>query len=93
MFEIICRRKFLKDCGMATGAILGLGLASNQAQAARSRPIRAKDRVRVKQGTFEAMEGRVDEVYEPRRLVRITITILGRPVPVELEETQVELVE
>jgi transcription antitermination factor NusG len=55
------------------------------------------DRVRVLEGTFAAMEGKVDAVYSPTyslsRLVRITITIFGRPVPVELEEKQLELAE
>jgi transcription antitermination factor NusG len=57
------------------------------------RPLRAEDRVRVLDGTFAAMEGKVDAVYSPSRLVRITITIFGRPVPVELEEKQLQLVE
>ena len=55
-------------------------------------PIRPHDRVRVTQGTFAAMEGRVDAIAGPRGPVPITITIFGRPVPVELEASQVELV-
>jgi hypothetical protein len=66
-----------------------------------NRPLRPQDRIRVKQGTFAALEGTVeavlgprpgDDVLGPRALVRVTIRIFGRPVPVELEARQVELV-
>jgi transcriptional antiterminator NusG len=50
------------------------------------------DRVRVKEGTFAGMEGEVKELLEARNLVRVELTIFGRPVPVELEYWQVELV-
>jgi transcriptional antiterminator NusG len=50
------------------------------------------DRVRVKDGTFAGMEGEVKELLEARNLVRVELTIFGRPVPVELEYWQVELV-
>ena len=50
------------------------------------------DRVRVKDGTFAGMEGEVKEILEARHLVRVELTIFGRPVPVELEYWQVELV-
>jgi transcription termination/antitermination protein NusG len=60
------------------------------------RPTRPKfdrgDRVRVKDGTFAGMEGEVKEILETRNLVRVELTIFGRPVPVELEYWQVELV-
>jgi transcriptional antiterminator NusG len=55
-------------------------------------PIKVHDQVRVTEGTFAEMQGRVDSVGGPYGLVRITITIFGRPVPVELEATQLELV-
>ena len=50
------------------------------------------DRVRVKDGTFAGMEGEVKEILEAKNLVRVELTIFGRPVPVELEYWQVELV-
>ncbi len=50
------------------------------------------DRVRVKDGTFLGMEGEVKEILEARNLVRVELTIFGRPVPVELEYWQVEMV-
>ncbi len=50
------------------------------------------DRVKVKDGTFMGMEGEVKELLEAKSLVRVELTIFGRPVPVELEYWQVELV-
>jgi transcriptional antiterminator NusG len=50
------------------------------------------DRVRVKDGTFAGMEGEVKEILEAKNLARVELTIFGRPVPVELEYWQVELV-
>ncbi len=48
------------------------------------------DRVKVKDGTFAGMEGEVKEILEAKGLVRVELTIFGRPVPVELEYWQVE---
>jgi len=48
------------------------------------------DRVKVKDGTFAGMEGEVKELLEAKGLVRVELTIFGRPVPVELEYWQVE---
>lgn len=48
------------------------------------------DRVKVKDGTFAGMEGEVRELLEARGLVKVELTIFGRPVPVELEYWQVE---
>jgi len=48
------------------------------------------DRVKVKEGTFAGMEGEVKDLLELKSLVRVELTIFGRPVPVELEYWQVE---
>jgi transcriptional antiterminator NusG len=48
------------------------------------------DRVKVKDGTFAGMEGEVKELLESKGLVRVELTIFGRPVPVELEYWQVD---
>ena len=48
------------------------------------------DRVKVKDGTFAGMEGEVKDLLETKGLVRVELTIFGRPVPVELEYWQVE---
>lgn len=50
------------------------------------------DRVKVKDGTFAGMEGEVKDILEAKSLVRVELTIFGRPVPVELEYWQVEAV-
>ena len=53
------------------------------------------DRVKVRDGTFQGMEGEVKEILEPKEAkdpvrVRIELTIFGRPVPVEVEAWQVD---
>jgi transcriptional antiterminator NusG len=53
-------------------------------------PIDRGDRVKVKDGTFAGMEGEVKELLEAKGLVRVVLTIFGRPVDVELEYWQVE---
>jgi transcriptional antiterminator NusG len=50
------------------------------------------DKVKVKDGTFAGMEGEVKELLEAKGVVRVELTIFGRPVPVELEYWQVEQV-
>ncbi len=50
------------------------------------------DRVKVKDGTFAGMEGEIKEIIEAKGLVKVELTIFGRPVPVELEYWQVEQV-
>ena len=47
------------------------------------------DQVKIKQGPFENFEGIVDEVQLDKGLVRVIVTIFGRPTPVELEYWQV----
>jgi transcriptional antiterminator NusG len=48
------------------------------------------DRVKVKDGTFAGMEGEVKDILEAKGLVRVELTIFGRPVGVDLEYWQVE---
>jgi transcriptional antiterminator NusG len=48
------------------------------------------DNVKVKEGPFENFEGIVDEVNPTRGIVRVIVTIFGRPTPVDLEYWQVE---
>jgi len=47
------------------------------------------DQIKVKQGPFENAEGVVEEVDLEKGLVRVVLTIFGRPTPVELEYWQV----
>ncbi len=53
------------------------------------------DRVKVRDGTFQGMEGEVKEILEPKEAkdpvrVRVELTIFGRGVPVEVEAWQVD---
>jgi transcriptional antiterminator NusG len=48
------------------------------------------DRVKVRDGIFAGMEGEVKELVEAKGLVRVELTIFGRPVPHEFEYWQVE---
>jgi transcription termination/antitermination protein NusG len=47
-------------------------------------------RVLIKDGTFFGREGEVKEILGMRKLLRVELTIFGRPVPVELDYWQVE---
>jgi transcriptional antiterminator NusG len=53
-------------------------------------PFDRGDRVKVKDGIFAGMEGEVKELIEAKGLVRVELTIFGRPVPHEFEYWQVE---
>jgi len=46
--------------------------------------------VKIKEGAFENFEGPVEKVLPDKGLVRVEVTIFGRPTPVELEYWQVE---
>src|SRR5262249_17923080 len=48
------------------------------------------DRVKIKEGSFENVEGTVEEVIEARGLVKVMLIIFNRPTPVDLEYWQVE---
>jgi hypothetical protein len=51
-----------------------------------------RGQVIVRDGTFAGMQGQVVQVLENMKRVRVLLTIFARPVPVELEDWQVELV-
>ena len=50
------------------------------------------DAVKIKEGPFQNFDGVVDEVIPAKGLVKVVVTIFGRPTPVELEYWQVEAV-
>jgi hypothetical protein len=53
-------------------------------------PFRVNDRVRVLEGPFKDLEGRVTSLDPARLRVTIDVVIFGRSVPVECERRQVE---
>ena len=48
------------------------------------------DSVRVNDGYLEGFIGTVDEIDLPNQLVRVTVSMMGKDVPVELELDQIE---
>lgn len=50
------------------------------------------DTVRVKQGTFENQEGKVEKINEQKGLVTVVLTLWNRPTRVQLESWQLEKV-
>ena len=51
---------------------------------------RPGENVKIKEGPFENFDGIVEEVIPSKGLVKVVVTIFGRPTPVELEYWQVE---
>ncbi len=54
--------------------------------------VKKGDMVKIKSGAFEGFDGVVDEVNPDKGMVKVTVTIFGRPTPVELEYWEVEAV-
>jgi transcriptional antiterminator NusG len=48
------------------------------------------DKIKIKEGPFQSMEGAVDELLPEQGKVRVIVTIFGRAVPVELEYWLIE---
>ena len=53
-------------------------------------PFRVGDRVRVKEGNFQNLEGEVEKVDESNGRVTVIISIFGRSTPVEIDHWQIE---
>ncbi len=54
-------------------------------------PFKVKDKVRVKEGNFQNMEGDVSAIDQANGRVTVLIVIFGRSTPVEFQHWQVEL--
>lgn len=54
-------------------------------------PFKISDKVKVVSGPFSTFKGEVSEVNEDRMKLKVTVMIFGRPTPVELSFTEVEL--
>jgi len=50
------------------------------------------DSVKIKEGPFQNFDGVIEEIIPDKGLVKVVVTIFGRPTPVELEYWQVESV-
>jgi transcriptional antiterminator NusG len=50
------------------------------------------DRLKVNEGTFVGMEGEVQEINQEKGMVKLRLTVIGRPLDVEMEFWQVEKV-
>ncbi len=50
------------------------------------------DMVKIKSGPFDGFDGTVEEVIPDKGLVKVVVTIFGRPTPVELRYWEVESV-
>lgn len=48
------------------------------------------DNIKIVEGAFKNFDGVVDEIMADKGLLRVIVTIFGRPTPVELEYWQVE---
>lgn len=54
-------------------------------------PFRVGDAIRVNDGPFADFTGIIEEINEEKKKVKVSVSIFGRPTPVELDFLQIEL--
>ena len=74
------------------GKMLGQSLKLDTEEPVIKINFKVGDPVRVKEGVFANYDGVVHEIMAAKGLVRVMVTIFGRPTPVELEYWQVEAI-
>lgn len=55
-------------------------------------PFEKGENVKVIAGPFNGFTGTVDEIFTDRNRVKVTVTIFGRPTPIELDFSQVQTI-
>ncbi|MHC4889966.1 MAG: transcription termination/antitermination protein NusG [Planctomycetota bacterium] len=48
------------------------------------------DMIKIREGAFESFEGTVDSIDSERGIVKVIVTIFGRPTPLDIEYWQIE---
>lgn len=77
---------------MEVAKMLGQTLKTDTEEPVIKINFKAGDSVRIKEGVFANYDGVVHEIMPAKGLVKVMVTIFGRPTPVELEYWQVEAI-
>ena len=74
------------------GKMLGQSLKTDTEEPVIKINFKMGDPVRIKEGVFANYDGVVHEIMPAKGLVKVMVTIFGRPTPVELEYWQIEAI-